>query len=904
MKQFISFLWLGLLISSSHMAHAQFGQVEYCDDFDPLTFTSTTATWDWRDDTPSNWMAYIRVKPIANTYLQTELQFPFRPQSGNQYPNVAHLNTNTLFDYAPSDGWELIFRAFGVGPSASLAVENPTFVLYNRFRGILRVFVWLTVDPGQIATEAAVTAEFESPGVASTLFSLMESPTHAVEGFDKSLSSTTLNEYNNTVGGEWLFADIPVAYDPCTCGESQLPNDPSNTQLNIGEIMVKGSVTAASVWTNTDPTGVNEDVYNNDYGTNVSAISQIEKGNKFIKSINSLIGVVNEQNSKTNAIPNGDGGYYIKTSKPIKIPSWMKVLPYAGDVFVVLDALLTGGEAGDKDPTANIVTPTQVTFSGNLSVSGNVLPTVFYTPGSPYDDPSITNADPLKKPIYDHVLGIFNLVESPKLEYTTYQPVDPSPNSYQCINTLGQNQPGMYLPPVRQYHLANSLSYAVNPASELELIGLDIAIQYQLGANQAGIAVGTDHLITYQATGAQLGLYGPVPSLSPRLASDYSQKTYEERLNSYGIDIAFWPSTTSGSGIGVNDVGRIIYTTDFFPAQCSDKLSIFLAVPESTDPRFSGYNFTPEITLKVRAILRRIDTNAGAETEDVIFMATYKLETESVPGGGTYSINSNPTNVNMYCSVSERSLMMRDYSVTNFSSSLGNQAFFPIGGNGLPFDLTIENTQINTGTFEALQSISVFNTDFIHTPTTLVCDTIGGQVICGNAPQDPIVLRAGRRISIDPDGLASSDIGPGTTMIMELPERFNGCDADPMPSPATSAEIQAICQDGNKYNPVIASRQEALDTEIVEKLPSIPLTAQPNPFTDELTLSYELPAEAQVQMQLVDMMGRPVRQILPGSHRKAGQHEMQVNLSDLASGMYTVILQVGEMRQTVKVVKR
>lgn len=85
---------------------------------------------------------------------------------------------------------------------------------------------------------------------------------------------------------------------------------------------------------------------------------------------------------------------------------------------------------------------------------------------------------------------------------------------------------------------------------------------------------------------------------------------------------------------------------------------------------------------------------------------------------------------------------------------------------------------------------------------------------------------------------------------------------------------------------------------------AIPLTAQPNPFTDELTLRYELETEAQVQIVMVDMMGRPVRQILPGSHRKSGPQEMTIDLSDLASGLYTVMLQVGNARQTVKVVKR
>lgn len=62
--------------------------------------------------------------------------------------------------------------------------------------------------------------------------------------------------------------------------------------------------------------------------------------------------------------------------------------------------------------------------------------------------------------------------------------------------------------------------------------------------------------------------------------------------------------------------------------------------------------------------------------------------------------------------------------------------------------------------------------------------------------------------------------------------------------------------------------------------------------------------EAEVRLWLVDLMGRPVRELQSMRHRKAGTHEWETDLSELAAGIYTVILEAGTSRQTVKVIKQ
>ncbi|MEM6265547.1 MAG: hypothetical protein AAGI38_23800, partial [Bacteroidota bacterium] len=406
----------------------------YCNPFDPNSYVSTSVVWDWRDNTPQNWEAWIRTKPTNAPvgFTSLNLPFPFRPQNGQLIPNVAHLNVNTAFDHEPSEGWELVFKAFGAPGGLATAVENPTLVLYNRFKGIFRVFIWLTIDQTGIVNSGGVQTRFSrdaaSP-LASSLFSLMESPCQGVEDFQSDLLSFTPNEFGNSVSGQWFFSDIPVGYDPCTCGYHRPPD--GDWTPNISEIQILGEISQNSTFETDDPTGVNEPYPNLNDQPSASVLSFIEKGTKFFKSSNALATSVNKQIINSATMP-GSSERTISSfsSVPVKLPIWMKALPYVGDVFLAMDALITGGMKDDKVPTAQTATPTEVTFKGSITTPGDILGHSFYTPGSPYA--TLPNPDDAKEPIYDHILGIFNLLETPELEYTIYNAKYMFPDDYWC----------------------------------------------------------------------------------------------------------------------------------------------------------------------------------------------------------------------------------------------------------------------------------------------------------------------------------------------------------------------------------------------------------------------------------------------------------------------------------------
>lgn len=73
------------------------------------------------------------------------------------------------------------------------------------------------------------------------------------------------------------------------------------------------------------------------------------------------------------------------------------------------------------------------------------------------------------------------------------------------------------------------------------------------------------------------------------------------------------------------------------------------------------------------------------------------------------------------------------------------------------------------------------------------------------------------------------------------------------------------------------------------------LEVSPNPARSATKLRFELPAMAEVRYQLLDAQGRQVHQVHTGL-QPAGQLEIPVDVSNLAPGVYLLVLEAGEWR--------
>jgi gingipain R len=77
----------------------------------------------------------------------------------------------------------------------------------------------------------------------------------------------------------------------------------------------------------------------------------------------------------------------------------------------------------------------------------------------------------------------------------------------------------------------------------------------------------------------------------------------------------------------------------------------------------------------------------------------------------------------------------------------------------------------------------------------------------------------------------------------------------------------------------------------------------PNPANNRATIMVDLSSEQEVQVQLLDNMGRLVQTLQAGSRLQAGQLVLPVDLTNQAPGLYFVRVQTGAQIELLKVVK-
>ena len=78
----------------------------------------------------------------------------------------------------------------------------------------------------------------------------------------------------------------------------------------------------------------------------------------------------------------------------------------------------------------------------------------------------------------------------------------------------------------------------------------------------------------------------------------------------------------------------------------------------------------------------------------------------------------------------------------------------------------------------------------------------------------------------------------------------------------------------------------------------------PNPTKHQANLQIVLPEVSEVVAHLRTLSGQMVRQVFTPHDLPAGEHLFDLNLHDLASGMYLLSVQTAQGKRTVRVVKQ
>lgn len=469
MKSF--YLFVSLFIFVPLTLYAQ-----YCPE--PTSPQSTINEWDW---TVPNFQVHIK-NVFTNITTTIDIPSPFFGSSVNQ-PNVNHLQGTTEKDFLPENGWELVFRDFGEPGNGT---RMPFYSLYNRYTGKLRLFYYLADIDGvdQVNLKLKNFSDFANTEHVSAILEHAFTPMDAIEYYeDKGVIIETPNVFEGNAG-LWVFADIPMAYDPCTCQyASALIAENTSFESQALNINLEGSGSIEQVVENDEVVNNSSTSFNlNNFGSAISKGTKAYKGaNSFIEGVNKSFAkkinenltpeIINEINNlgfgneieanEVNALFNAANGAnapsnlsnFINSlsnnSAAAALPTWLKnAVPYLG----AASGLLSFFSGSSTTPPMNFSVDLDFVGTGDIIDDDALQGNRFFTPGS-----DINGASQNLIPTYNNILGVATLTEKPVI----WEAVD-------IDDDTGNPQGGIY-EEKRTYKVGEEIKYAFNPATGLPI---------------------------------------------------------------------------------------------------------------------------------------------------------------------------------------------------------------------------------------------------------------------------------------------------------------------------------------------------------------------------------------------------------------------------------------------------
>ena len=109
--------------------------------------------------------------------------------------------------------------------------------------------------------------------------------------------------------------------------------------------------------------------------------------------------------------------------------------------------------------------------------------------------------------------------------------------------------------------------------------------------------------------------------------------------------------------------------------------------------------------------------------------------------------------------------------------------------------------------------------------------------------------------------------------------------------------IPVMTDDYNDY--LMETYDGVVDSIDLNAVPSITGLVYPSPASDQTTLQISMPSRGEGEIELFALSGQKIRTIHSGSLKK-GESEYLIDLTDLETGLYLVVVYSGEMKETIK----
>jgi hypothetical protein len=326
---------------------------------------------------------------------------------------------DVINDHASKDGWQLMYNTFNANASGSLI--NPYFILYNPYRGLMRIYFYIT-------TQFALPSDYVTDGLSvvsnNSTSMLNYMGTDIVDASQNQLSYTQIEPAPKDgskplASNKWYMLQYEFAYDPNVSAINY-----SNIQLSwftnynsITQVSLGGKITGTLNGTiGSTSNGINAALLSGGKTAATGALAVI--GNDFINS--SAL-----DNSKDPAnLPNNSLGLSDDSFSAIQsgITSGLKAFSSNSPAAIIgfLSGILGGNSTSAQTVSLNL--NANITLTGTQTNSGSFpsSPTSFWVPGT--QGLSLTN-NTIQGfiPLYNQPLGVFNLNNRPTVyAHTTY----------------------------------------------------------------------------------------------------------------------------------------------------------------------------------------------------------------------------------------------------------------------------------------------------------------------------------------------------------------------------------------------------------------------------------------------------------------------------------------------------
>ncbi len=389
-------------------------------------------SWDWTQQEYAtytfNYGAQMIKSPWFSTYNNNENINEFRIQNPKDFEN--------------KDGWELIQVDLGI-PSAP--VNHPYFILYNRYSGILRIFVAI----GQVYegySDAVITLAFTNGSKRSALLENHTSDRfrNALDNFDNKVGEIEMaNQYAGDHPNFWLHADFVMNYDPCTCRElSQLTftvglidRSSLNFELN-GNAVPVSAINSAGRFNGLGSLGLINQI-NGAVDAGTAAQRNVTEAQALIETIIKPL-VANNASSTTSTV-----------NAIASLSNFAGIFSQFTTSTVLMEFLAAALTNGDPASSKPMFYDISLTANGTITSTDIGMQKIVDVPGS--DNLTLVPPTIIE---YNNTLGVFNLNKTPRIN-TTHLSFRNLHDAYKI-------------------RLAEDLQYAINPASGFDASKSDI----------------------------------------------------------------------------------------------------------------------------------------------------------------------------------------------------------------------------------------------------------------------------------------------------------------------------------------------------------------------------------------------------------------------------------------------